>query len=282
MPGSRPGAGTERVVGYATIEHGFDLHYEQHYFGSPWRSDVPTVVLLHGNCESGRVWDNWVPLLSQHYRLICPDLPGFGLSRPYPADQQWSVKRLAADVNRLLGALDLRSVHVVGAKYGGSVAARLAIDFPTRVRTLSVVGSTLGNTGSKGLEVLPDSAETVRTQGITAWAAPSMRSRLGTEVSDDEIDWWINYYSLADEKACLSCIRELAVMDLADDLSRLTVPTLAVTTTGSGLVPPELLRSWAKPIPDVRVEILDSAAFHIAAALPQQCVALVAEHLARG
>ncbi len=68
------------------------MAYEDHWFGEPWI--VPeTVVMVHGNSESSRAWNCWVPHLARHYRVVRPDLPGYGQS-PEPADYGWSAPRI--------------------------------------------------------------------------------------------------------------------------------------------------------------------------------------------
>ena len=72
------------------IRAGATIAYEDDYFGPPWQ--VPrTVVLVHGNAESSRAWFAWVPRLAARYRVIRPDLPGFGQS-PAPQGYGWTVE----------------------------------------------------------------------------------------------------------------------------------------------------------------------------------------------
>ena len=53
------------------------------YFGEAWRSPE-TVMLVHGVAESSRAWFAWVPHLARHFRLLRPDLRGFGRSTGEP------------------------------------------------------------------------------------------------------------------------------------------------------------------------------------------------------
>src|SRR5258705_4880757 len=108
------------------IRPGVALAYEDDWFGPPWT--VPqSVVMIHGNAESSRAWFAWVPRLAARYRVIRPDLPGFGAS-PAPERYGWSVDELAADIGHFLDALGIAKCHLVGAKYGG--AARPCISRP--------------------------------------------------------------------------------------------------------------------------------------------------------
>ena len=73
------------------IRPGVWMAYEDHWFGEPWT--VPEiVVMVHGNSKSSRAWTPWVPHLAGKYRVMRPDLPGFGASTE-PPDYGWSVGR---------------------------------------------------------------------------------------------------------------------------------------------------------------------------------------------
>ena len=61
------------------------MHYEVDDFTDPWRKPE-TVLLLHGNAESGAAWYGWVPHLARHYRVVRPDMRGFGASTPMARD----------------------------------------------------------------------------------------------------------------------------------------------------------------------------------------------------
>src|SRR5258708_24257936 len=59
------------------------MHYEVDDFCDPWR-DKQTILMLHGNAESSAAWDGWVPHLARRYRVVRPDIRGFGPSPPRP------------------------------------------------------------------------------------------------------------------------------------------------------------------------------------------------------
>jgi pimeloyl-ACP methyl ester carboxylesterase len=106
------------------IRPGLSIAYQDDCFAAPW-STPETVLLVHGNSESSRAWTQWVPCLSGRYRVIRIDMPGFGASTA-PDGYIWSAPALAADIARFLDALSITRCHLVGAKYGGSIALQLA------------------------------------------------------------------------------------------------------------------------------------------------------------
>ena len=111
----------------ATLERepGVSLAYTVDDFSDPWH-DVDTIILVHGLAESGAAWHGWVPHLARHYRVVRPDLRGFGRSTPMPRDFAWSLDGLACDLAALIDALGCKPTHLVGAKIGSTICARFA------------------------------------------------------------------------------------------------------------------------------------------------------------
>src|SRR5205085_6342331 len=91
-----------------------NLHYEVDDFTDPWhRPD--TILMLHGNAESGLAWYGWVPALARQYRVVRPDMRGFGQSTPMPRDYPWTLDRLIDDFCLLMDNLRIDRFHLVGA-----------------------------------------------------------------------------------------------------------------------------------------------------------------------
>src|SRR6201987_2365831 len=116
------------------------LHYLVDDFADPWRKSEP-ILLLHGNAESGMAWYGWVPPLARRFRVVRPDMRGFGASTPMPRDFPWTLDIVVDDFVRLMDSLGIGRFHLVGAKIGGTIARALAARRPERVITLTVVGT---------------------------------------------------------------------------------------------------------------------------------------------
>jgi pimeloyl-ACP methyl ester carboxylesterase len=99
----------------------------------------PALVFVHG--LSG-CWQNWlenIPHFARSYRVVAPDLPGFGCS-PMPV-QKISINGYAAVLDELLDSLGIERAVVVGNSMGGFAGAELAIEFSTRVEKLVLVSA---------------------------------------------------------------------------------------------------------------------------------------------
>ncbi|MCX8192303.1 MAG: alpha/beta hydrolase [Nitrososphaeria archaeon] len=111
------------------------------------------LILIHGWASCSYSWRYNLPALAQHFRVIAPDLPGFGLSQRLPS-------KLGLDpVNRhLLRFLDKLGVHtfsLVGMSMGGAVSAYMAAKNPDKVKKLVLINPALfgAETGRRSVPV---------------------------------------------------------------------------------------------------------------------------------
>src|SRR5881398_3270349 len=208
------------------------MHYEVDDFTDPWRQPE-TILLLHGNAESGLAWYAWVPALARHYRVVRPDMRGFGQSTPMPRDYPWTLDRLIDDFCLLLDNLRIDRFHLVGAKIGGTVARAFAARRPERVKTLTVVG-TPPPLRPGAAERAPELVRELEQHGVEHWALQNMGNRL----------------ACADSRA---------------DVPKIACPTLVITTEESGLATVDETRAWQQQIADSELVVLPGNSYHVAA-----------------
>lgn len=92
----------------------------------------PAVVLLHGWDHHAEAWvRNIVPLAEAGYRVVAPDLPGFGRSGMPRID--YTLRGYSRLITRMLDALDIDRAVFVGSSMGGAVSIKTAVDHPERV-----------------------------------------------------------------------------------------------------------------------------------------------------
>ncbi|WP_394838383.1 alpha/beta fold hydrolase [Pendulispora rubella] len=88
---------------------------------------APAVLLVHGCLSSRLVWEDVLPKLAAHFRVIAPDLPGFGQSeKPPPARYAYGFQAFAESLVDVIAALGLGPISICGHGMGGSVALTLA------------------------------------------------------------------------------------------------------------------------------------------------------------
>jgi len=104
--------------------------------------DGPVVVLLHGLFMDHRTWDRVAKELSREFRVVAPDLPGFGDSeKPSPNKFSYDIDSFAEVIADLYAGLELGRAAVVGHALGGAVAIALAARHPELVSKLVLVDS---------------------------------------------------------------------------------------------------------------------------------------------
>jgi pimeloyl-ACP methyl ester carboxylesterase len=102
-------------------------------------ADAPVVVLLHGFPSSSHMFRNLIPALADRYRVIAPDLPGFGLSdMPSPAEFPYGFAAYTNVVDQLLAQLGAEHYTLYVMDYGAPVGFRLALRHPERVSALII------------------------------------------------------------------------------------------------------------------------------------------------
>jgi len=95
------------------------------------RGSGACIVLLHGYLETGSVWDTFVPLLLDRFRVLVPDLPGHGKSGCW--GEEHSMDELAEAVVAMLNAEGIDRALIVGHSMGGYVSMAFADLFPERM-----------------------------------------------------------------------------------------------------------------------------------------------------
>lgn len=111
---------------------GLDVYYERRGAGDP-------VLLIHGLGSSTEDWEPQVAALEGLFSVIAYDVRGHG--RTAKPGARYSVPQFADDAAKLIRALELGPVHVMGLSMGGMIAFQLAADHPELVRSLVIVNS---------------------------------------------------------------------------------------------------------------------------------------------
>jgi pimeloyl-ACP methyl ester carboxylesterase len=108
------------------------LHYDERGEGAP-------LVFLHGIAGDHLYWKGQMRAFARRFRCLAPDNRDAGQSGPALAP--YTMRDLAADVAGLLDALGLPEAHLVGLSLGGMIALEMAVAYPSRVRSLFLVGT---------------------------------------------------------------------------------------------------------------------------------------------
>ena len=142
---------------------GVDVFYRE--AGPP---DAPLILLMHGFPASSHMFRGLMPRLAGRYRVIAPDLPGFGFTNvPEERHYAYSFDALAKTTGAFVDALALKRYALYVFDYGAPVGLRLAVAHPERVTAL------ISQNGNAYEEGLGDTWAPIRKY----WATPSAENR---------------------------------------------------------------------------------------------------------
>jgi pimeloyl-ACP methyl ester carboxylesterase len=142
---------------------GFNVFYRE-----AGRSDAPALLLLHGFPSAGHMFRELIPALSDRFRVIAPDLPGFGQSDMPPHDKfAYTFAGLAGIIERFTEVIGLARFAIYLFDYGAPTGFRMAVRHPERITAM------ISQNGNAYEEGLSDGWNPIRAY----WQDPSEKNR---------------------------------------------------------------------------------------------------------
>ena len=247
--------------------HGHDVSYRI-------EGEGPVIVLVHGvagNCDQ---WQEVIPLLSERFTVIAPDLLGHGQSAKPRGD--YSLGAYASGIRDLMVALKKPRATVVGHSLGGGIAMQLAYQFPERCERLVLVAS--GGLGEEvnpllraatlpGSEIVLPAIAHARVTGIGRLVAEAL-DRVGLRAGPDVAEIARSYERLGDAETRAAFLHTLrAVIDArgqrVDATDRLylaeDMPTLIVWGRRDPVIPVRHAGVAHRGMPNSTLEVFDRA-----------------------
>lgn len=221
----------------------------------------PTLVLLHGWGLNRGVWSEVLPHLAADFHVLTPDLPGFGLSRVFPADYE-----LDAVVTQLAGALP-DQCYVVGWSLGGLLAIALAAAYPQKVKQLGLIAATpkfLAEDGWPGMraEVMQQFSAALSQnlpQTIQRFLAIQAMGSEHAKQDVQKLRQSITAYPAPQPQAVELALNLLATTDLRHTFQRLSQPVVGCFGRLDSLVPVAVVALLQQLKPQARFSILPKA-----------------------
>ena len=220
-----------------------DIYYEDHGSGSP-------VVLIHGFPLSGRAWERQErALIAAGHRVITYDRRGFGKSSQPSTGYDYDT--FAADLDKLVTALDLRGFDIAGHSMGGGEIARYLGKYGTsRVRRAAIVSGvppyllktpeTPQGVPQELFDEIAAGLTADRFAYFTEWNKNFFNTdhTLGTRISAEVVqDAWNSAVS-ASPAGTVACVATWHT-DFRDDLPKIDIPVLVMHGTADRILPIE-------------------------------------------
>jgi 3-oxoadipate enol-lactonase len=249
----------------------FDMHYVEAGSGPP-------LVLVHGLGGSHLDWEHQIAHFAQRFRVIAPDLRGFGDSGS--GRRAYSIRRLARDVAGLLAQLGIDRFLLIGHSMGGAIAQQLALDGGGRVQKLVVANSM----PMFRPQTLRHYTEFVYRWLVMGLLGPARLSRIGAwrmypgDAQAAEREKSIARGARNTRYAYLSALAALGRWSVLPRLGQLQLPVLIVGSEHDYFTRDETVR-FAHALPCGRLHIVDGAHHGLPAEHPDVFNALVERFL---
>jgi 3-oxoadipate enol-lactonase len=246
-----------------------------------WQSgDGPPLVLLHSLLSDRASFDRIAPDLSKSFRVIVPELPGFGESHAVSGG-------LAAVADRMAGAIDDcadgEDVIVLGNGYGGFVTLQMAIRHPNLARKLILAdcGAAFSEAGRAAFRNM---AAASGAKGLSAITDVAMRRLFAPEFQAANPELMRDRreaFLRSDPEVFRAACGALAELDLRPQLGQVKVPVLVLVGEHDEATPPPMSHEIAAGLPQARLKIIPGCAHVPQLQAPQAFLGAISDFLTR-
>ena len=219
------------------------------------------VVLIHGYPFNRSLWNEQVAALSTSYRVIVPDLRGFGESDATPGPA--TMNRMAQDVAELMEHLEITRADIGGLSMGGYVALAFYKQFPSRVRALILADTRAQADSEEAKQTRAQQAEKALSEGMAGIADAMLPKLLTPETVSKrpEVVKRVRDMMLKTkpEGAASALLGMAEREDQTDLLSRITSKTLIVVGAEDAITPVADSEKMHNAIAGSRLVVLENA-----------------------
>ena len=216
-----------------TTMAGVRIHYQD-----AGDEKAPPMILIHGFISSTQIWSGvFLRLADAGFRVIAIDLPGYGYSDK-PANGRYTIDAQAHAVFGLMDRLGIEKATIVGASYGGAVAATMALDSPERVDHLVLIGAVSSDEPKKKLLLrllrLPVIGDLVTplflgSRWVLRKRMEEMYRRIGTPLDEHMLEARHHLLATANmQRAMIRTVRRWSANRIARDAHLIRQPTMLV------------------------------------------------------
>lgn len=223
------------------------------------QGEGPWLVLAHSLATDLTLWDDNLPALTQHFRVLRFDTRGHGGSSAPEGPYDFAM--LTADVLGLMDALGVGRAHFCGISMGGMIAQHVALAAPERIDRLALVSTTSGYPPTTKA-IWAERIALVRNSGMEAQVAPTLERWFTPpyrEAHPEVMDRIGGLVRATPPAGYIGSGQAISTLNTTDRLSALSCPTLVIVGADDVGTPPVMGRRIAERIPGARFESIPSA-----------------------
>jgi 3-oxoadipate enol-lactonase len=240
--------------------------------------DGPPLFLLHSLLSDRASFDAVAPKLSQSFRVIVPELPGFGRSHAMGGGLADIADRIAEAVSDAAGGED---AIVLGNGFGGFVALQMAVRHP-QIATRLILADCGAAFSEDGRQAFRNMAAASKAKGLTAITDTAMRRLFAPEFQEGHPELMRDRreaFLRTDPEVFRAACAQLAELDLRGELAKVKVPVLVVVGEHDEATPPPMSRELAALLPDAQLKIIPGCAHVPQLQSPQLFLEAIADFL---
>jgi 3-oxoadipate enol-lactonase len=240
-------------------ETGMDRLFAQGTVNAAQSGEGPPLFLFHSLLSDRASFDAIVPELSKSYRVIVPELPGFGQSHAVGGGLAGVADRMAEAVRDAAGGED---AIVLGNGYGGFVALQMAIRHPN-IATRLILADSGAVFSEAGREAFRNMAAASKAKGLSAITDVAMRRLFAPDFQAAHPDLMADRraaFLKTDPEVFRAACDALASLDLRPELGKVKMPVLVLVGEHDEATPPPMSHELAAGLPQARLEIIPGCA----------------------
>lgn len=254
-----------------------NIFYEVFDSAAAWETRRETIIFHHGIGADSGMWAEWLPILTERYRVVLFDMRGYGRSHIPPPDFDWSLDLFSRDILAVADAVGAQRFHLLGESIGGTIGLDCAIKHPSRVATLTV--SNGGHVGAS-IERVHAWQRQLDEQGIKAWSDEFMSNRFYDGALDEtRRSWYAGRQESWTRDSILNALGVLVGTDLRPQLQEVKCPVLIMHPDDSPFIPVGVAVDLYQRLANARLQVVANSRHGLPFSHAKACARVLREFL---
>jgi pimeloyl-ACP methyl ester carboxylesterase len=244
----------------------------------------PAIVLVHGHPLDHTMWRPQVEFLAPNYRVIVPDLRGYGTTPLPPGKQVTLLDDFAADILALADHLHIDRFALAGLSLGGQIALETHRQAPERIRALVLADTFASLDTPQQKQARLDTADRFDREGFGNFAAETLHKMItpaNAQAFPAVAEHIVKMIHDSNPHGAAAALRGRAARrDYIPLLAQIAAPTLIVVGREDAFTPVALSEEMRRNIPGSKLEIIEAAGHMTNLERPEEFNAILSSFLA--